>query len=157
MRRIEIEIPLEPTGQVRMRRHPKSLRVYKPEIQQRRESQLLYYIMPHAPEVPWEGPVAIDLTAYLPMPKTWPKWKRDCLPFIMPTKTPDVDNILKQIKDVMNGLIYSDDKQVVRVTAHKCYGQPKWELLITELDGFRHDISKQQYAELSERRNSLHQ
>ena len=59
MKRIEIDIPLEPTGQIRMRRHPKSLRVYKPEIQQRRESQLLYYIMPYAPEIPWEGPIPV--------------------------------------------------------------------------------------------------
>ena len=45
MRRIKMEIPLEPTGQVRMRSHPKSQWVYKPKLQQRRESQLLYFII----------------------------------------------------------------------------------------------------------------
>ena len=76
MRKIEIEIPLEPTGQIRMRRHPKSQRVYKSEKQQLRESQLMYYIEPHAPEVPWEGPIAIGLTAFMSIPKSWPQWKK---------------------------------------------------------------------------------
>mmetsp|Transcript_9790 Transcript_9790/g.17008 ORF Transcript_9790/g.17008 Transcript_9790/m.17008 type:complete len:137 (+) Transcript_9790:124-534(+) len=33
----------------------------------------------------------------------------------------DIDNLCKEVLDSMNGVIYSDDHQVVSITAHKCY------------------------------------
>ena len=44
-----------------------------------------------------------------------------------------LESEIKVLKDNLLDL-YSPDEiypQVVRVTADKCYGQPKWELLIT--------------------------
>lgn len=33
----------------------------------------------------------------------------------------DIDNLCKEVLDSMNGVVYSDDHQVVSITAHKCY------------------------------------
>ena len=39
----------------------------------------------------------------------------------MPCKKPDLDNIAKGILDAMNGIIYKDDVQVVRLSLQKHY------------------------------------
>ena len=36
---------------------------------------------------------------------------------------PDVDNAIKSILDGMNSCVYTDDKNVVKVTATKWYGE----------------------------------
>lgn len=40
---------------------------------------------------------------------------------IRPTKKPDIDNIIKIILDALNGVAYTDDKNVVYVSAEKRY------------------------------------
>lgn len=39
---------------------------------------------------------------------------------VKPTR-PDIDNLLKPLKDAMDGLVYKDDKQIVSVSATKNY------------------------------------
>ena len=41
---------------------------------------------------------------------------------ILPTKRPDIDNVVKCIMDSLNKLAYKDDAQVVALVAEKCYG-----------------------------------
>jgi Holliday junction resolvase RusA-like endonuclease len=38
-----------------------------------------------------------------------------------PTKRPDIDNSVKAVLDSMNGIVYKDDIQVVRLSAKKVY------------------------------------
>lgn len=47
---------------------------------------------------------------------------------VWPTTRPDVDNVLKSIKDGLNGVVYADDSQVVRVVAEKRYALPGAQL-----------------------------
>src|SRR5690606_4329523 len=63
---------------------------------------------------PIEGPVAIDLWAVYPIPKSWPRRKRELalLGKILPTVKPDLDNIEKAVKDALNGVVWTDDAQV---------------------------------------------
>ena len=51
-----------------------------------------------------------------------------------PTKKPDADNIAKVVCDALNGLAYKDDAQVIDLTVHKRFGDPKvivkiWEMV----------------------------
>lgn len=47
---------------------------------------------------------------------------------------PDLDNLIKFVLDVMNGIVYNDDKQVVKITAEKIYDkEPRTEITIEEL------------------------
>jgi Holliday junction resolvase RusA-like endonuclease len=72
---------------------------------------------------PLEGPVAVDLYIRLPVPASASKKRSEaCVRNEeLPTKKPDVDNILKVYFDAMNGVVYVDDTQIVRVSAKKVY------------------------------------
>lgn len=50
-------------------------------------------------------------------------------------KKPDIDNIIKSIQDGLNGVAYSDDSQVVKISAMKIYSEtpPRVEIIIREL------------------------
>jgi Holliday junction resolvase RusA-like endonuclease len=42
---------------------------------------------------------------------------------VHPTVKPDIDNIAKAIADGGNGVVWADDKQIVRLTTLKRYGE----------------------------------
>ena len=61
--------------------------------------------------------------------------------------TPDIDNFVKFIMDVLSGIVYHDDKQVVSVRAWKlrdnkgeCYGRSTVKLY--KFDPSRHYVSE---------------
>lgn len=60
--------------------------------------------------------------------------KRDGI--IRPTSVPDVSNYVKLIEDALNGVVYKDDSQIVRLVAEKYYSDnPRTEVsirLVTE-------------------------
>ena len=84
---------------------------------------------------PLEGALEIVVTATFPVPASWPKSKLEAafsgrLPHIKP---PDCDNVLKNI-DAMNEIVWVDDKQIVRATVSKRYGdRPLLRIEIAEV------------------------
>lgn len=42
---------------------------------------------------------------------------------VFPTVKPDADNVLKAIFDACNGVVYLDDKQIVKLSMYKRYGE----------------------------------
>ncbi|WP_126284501.1 RusA family crossover junction endodeoxyribonuclease [Burkholderia stagnalis] len=72
---------------------------------------------------PYDGAVHIDLVAYLPIARSWPKWKQQAARdgTLYPTKKPDLDNLEKSVTDGCNGVIYLDDAQIVEVYKAKRY------------------------------------
>lgn len=72
---------------------------------------------------PLEGPVSVDLYIRMGVPASTTKKRTEaCLHNQeLPTKKPDIDNIIKAYLDAMNGIIYKDDTQVVRLSAKKGY------------------------------------
>lgn len=72
----------------------------------------------HAPKGgPWKGPVHLTAIFTMPRPKTLPK------KIAFHTKKPDLDKLLRLIKDSLKGVMYVDDAQVVEVVASKGYGE----------------------------------
>ena len=67
--------------------------------------------------------VAVSVTAFFPVPKSYSKGKRKaCIDgYIWPDKKPDIDNVLKVVLDALNGLAYDDDKQVIEAICRKYY------------------------------------
>jgi Holliday junction resolvase RusA-like endonuclease len=48
---------------------------------------------------------------------------------------PDLDNLIKFYMDCANGVLYEDDKQVVKIIATKVYAQsPHTEIYVNEID-----------------------
>lgn len=88
------------------------------------------------PDILMGGPVDLRLIFYMPIPKSWPKKKRDLVfkDKLFPTGKPDLDNMVKLVKDACNGIIWKDDKQVVYLRAVKYYSMdPRTEIIIEEI------------------------
>jgi len=73
---------------------------------------------------PLEGPVVACIYITLPIPASYPKKRfKACLSGEeRPTKRSDIDNFVKAIFDGMNGIVFTDDSQVVSLHATKVYG-----------------------------------
>lgn len=86
---------------------------------------------------PMAGAVMLSVTAHFPIPASWSKKRqaaaRSGLEQV--TKKPDLDNVLKAIKDGMNGVVWLDDAQVVRlVDCCKVYSdEPRVEVFAGEV------------------------
>lgn len=86
---------------------------------------------------PLETPLKITVKAYFGLYKSYTKKRREaCLSGQeVPTKKPDIDNIVKGIMDSLNGVIYHDDKQVIQLVAFKAYAEkPRVEVTVEELE-----------------------
>lgn len=72
-----------------------------------------------------EGPVILACEFVMPIPRSLQK--RDVALAeagkYYHTKKPDLDNLVKFVKDCLNGLAWRDDSQVVKITASKFYGK----------------------------------
>ena len=73
---------------------------------------------------PEEGPVALFLTFYLPIPRSWSKKRRMAALAgeIWPLGRPDSDNLAKAVIDALLGVLIVDDRQIVELSATKLYG-----------------------------------
>ncbi len=74
---------------------------------------------------PIEGPVRLEMTFVMQVPKSWPKWKRLAAieGLIVPTSRPDMDNLEKALLDAFNEKLIDDDAFVVKRLATKIYGE----------------------------------
>lgn len=81
-------------------------------------------------KLPAEGAVSLVVRAYMGIPTSWSQKKQRAaaLGEITPTKRPDLDNIVKAIKDGANCVTWKDDSQVIDVRASKRYGTPRVEV-----------------------------
>jgi len=73
---------------------------------------------------PVEWPVAVGIVVVLPIAKSWSKKKtQEALEGrTLPTNKQDLDNHAKSILDACNGILYTDDGQVVSLHVSKRYG-----------------------------------
>lgn len=87
-------------------------------------------------QAPLQGPVWLDVTAVFPVPASWPKWRqRQALAGAPHARKPDGDNILKNVKDALNGVAYRDDAQVAFQCVRKGYGErPRLEITVKPME-----------------------
>ena len=92
------------------------------------------YVSQHG-EIFEEEPIDVTIRAYFRIPDSKPlRFKRAAkLGIELPTKKPDIDNIVKVVLDSLNGVAYSDDKWIVNLTCVKEYSEePRVEIDIRE-------------------------
>jgi Holliday junction resolvase RusA-like endonuclease len=72
--------------------------------------------------VPFECPLRVVVEASMPIPVSWPKWKRDFanMGMFLHTSKPDVDNLMKMM-DAFNEIVWRDDSQISSATVTKRY------------------------------------
>lgn len=71
------------------------------------------------------GALILELIFLLKRPKSLPK------KVIHHVKKPDLDNLIKAIKDALKGICYKDDSQIVRIQAEKIYAIDKTSVIIS--------------------------
>jgi Holliday junction resolvase RusA-like endonuclease len=80
------------------------------------------------------GAIKLEVTFIMQIPKSLSKKKQSELIGQYHIKKPDTDNLVKTVKDSLNGVLYKDDSQISKVVATKIYGEnPRALLELTEL------------------------
>lgn len=106
---------IDPHGAMRPR-FCRTFGAYKAPKQEKAEETLMSLLVKYQPNETWEGPLALSLQVMKGVPKSFSKKKREeaLLGNLRPTTKPDLDNVVKHVKDCMTKLrFWEDDKQVV--------------------------------------------
>jgi len=73
----------------------------------------------HGNQPLFHGPLHMDVTFFMPMPKKVSKTKPlTNKPHIF---TPDLDNLIKLVADAATGILYADDCTICQISARKVY------------------------------------
>ena len=67
------------------------------------------------------GPVALSVTFAIPIPKSWPKYRRAKMEWSAHAQKPDIDNLVKALLDAVTGIMFEDDRQVYSISADKLW------------------------------------
>lgn len=149
--RIEFVVPGHPVAKQRPRfaRMGSFVKTYTPEKTVNYESLVrLAAAQVMAGRDPIEGPLNLLVEIFLTIPASASKKQQSLMAqnVVMPTKKPDGDNVLKAVKDAINGVVWRDDAQVVdghyrkrysvtpcvRVTVDAATVEPQVEIKVVE-------------------------
>ena len=130
------EVPGQPRGKERPRwtmvsntsivYTPKNTRGYEDMIK-------TYYKINNFKAFKKDEALEVSAIAYYQIPKNTKKSNKLLMlkGNMLPTKKPDIDNIMKVVLDALNGIAYHDDSQVCKVNFMKMYSEdPKLKILI---------------------------
>ena len=141
MQELKLVIPGEPCAQGRPRFSTAGgfVRAYDPEKSRNYKAYVKYIASQEAQIQGWQltdKPIEVSIKAFMTIPKSKPKkFKLAALDgALRPTKKPDVDNLFKAVTDALSGIIYDDDKQIVKAEQSKWYSEePRMEVSIRML------------------------
>ncbi|AOJ69350.1 MULTISPECIES: RusA family crossover junction endodeoxyribonuclease [Burkholderia] len=138
--RIEFIVPGAPVakGRPKFARRGAHVTTYTPEKTERYENlvKMAARAAMRSTE-PYAGPIRLIVHISLPIPASWSQKKREAAAAgaIGATKKPDADNVVKALKDGMNGVVYVDDGQVVDLWISKRYARtPGVRIEVIELN-----------------------
>ena len=131
---VVLEIPGKPQAKGRPR-FTSMGHAYTPTPTREAEKRIVAaWLEQYGNQKPHDGAVALEVITTFEPPKSWSKQKRaQALAGEVPHLVkPDIDNLIKLVKDALNGFAYLDDSQVTRVGGSKQYGtKNSTTLLIT--------------------------
>ena len=120
---ISFTIPGKPQAKQRARFNRRSGSAYTPRETFAFEDTVRVIASQHFPQ-PMDGAVKLTVLATFEIPKSWSKKKAADHLWRHHTQKPDLDNVLKAIKDGLNRIAYHDDGQVAEVIGRKVWGSP---------------------------------
>jgi Holliday junction resolvase RusA-like endonuclease len=135
MKSITFEITGKPIAKARPRfaRRGKFVMTYNP--QETEEGKIRWEMMAKWRDmdpIPAGVPIALCVYFQMPIPSGMSKKKlAACREHL---KKPDLDNLLKTLKDCANGVIWADDSQVWRISAFKEYSDNPRTIITVEWD-----------------------
>ena len=101
-------------GRPRFARIGNHVRAYDPTKSKDWKSEVRWQAIERGAKIQ-DGPLDMILYFFLPRPKSLPKKIQ------YHTKKPDLDNLVKGVKDGLKGICYNDDSQVICLIARKGY------------------------------------
>ena len=135
---IQFTTPGDAVGKGRPRFNTKSGRAFTPQKTRTKEGVIASLAMDAMDGLPpYAGPVSMNLEIIVGVAASWSKKRRELALSgkEYPTKKPDVDNVIKLAGDSLNGIVFVDDVQIVRVSASKTYGEnPRTIVTITGIE-----------------------
>lgn len=133
---IELKIPGKPIAKKRPRfaRRGKFVTTYNDQETEEGKfiAQVLQQIGNHKPI---DGPVRLFCWFCMYIPASTSKKQRERMVggYAKHAKRPDLDNLIKFVKDCLNGILWQDDSQIVSIQAHKVYAEePMTKILVQE-------------------------
>jgi Holliday junction resolvase RusA-like endonuclease len=69
---------------------------------------------------PLAGPIKLTVLFLMPRPARL-RWKKRAMPRCWHASKPDLDNLVKAVKDALKGILWHDDSQVAELAASKLY------------------------------------
>ena len=111
-------------------------RMYDPSSKDKK--QIWLQIAKYKPKRPLVGDIMLKLVFFMPRPKSHyrtGKYKH-ILKDNMPERhsiTPDLDNLVKMVADIIQPQMIVDDSQICMLQAEKIYGKPRTEVIIEEI------------------------
>lgn len=132
----KIIIPGKPIAKARPRFARRGKYVTTYSEQETEEGKALLFIREQWHREPIIGPVMLSMFFFLPRPKGHYGTGRNAgkLKPSAPThhvKKPDVSNMVKFYEDVMNGIVWKDDSQIIASLTRKEYSvEPRTEILV---------------------------
>ena len=115
---------IEPVPQLRPRVSSRPyVRVYDPPKVKSFKSLLRSLAVNQYTRPPLLGPLSVSLTFYRPVQKSISQTEREqrLSNRSKPVVKPDTDNYIKSTLDALNGILWHDDSQIVKITAEKRY------------------------------------
>ena len=85
---------------------------------------------------PLTGPVSVRIIATFSIPKSWPKVKAAMVEngLVRHISKPDLDNVIKEVGDALNKIVWVDDSQINEIVAKKQYGiRPRLEISVISI------------------------
>lgn len=121
---IRFEVPGEPRGKGRPRFC--NGHAYTDSETKAYEQKIVAYYRKALGAFSWPqgATVAVEVTAVYPIPKRATKAALALMQSgkLLPTRKPDIDNVLKIVLDALNGVAWKDDSCVVELIGRKVYG-----------------------------------
>jgi len=132
---IEIRIWGKPIGKKSPRFARRGNWVAAINDQQTEEGRFLLNVREQSHGQKLSGPLKMQMFFAMPIPKSTSKKQqlRMALNEILPTKKPDLKNLIAFAEDVLSGEIFQDDCQVCIIEAMKRYGDPHTWIRIEEM------------------------
>jgi len=122
-RDFSIIIPGEPIAQGRPKFSNRGgfVKAYDPKKSRDGKQSVKYFVanqMSDEGADPMDGPIHMQVQFGIKLPTSQYR-KRTPVPRKWRIKKPDLDNLVKLVKDACSGIVYLDDNQIVKVSAEK--------------------------------------
>ena len=135
---MKLTFEIEPVEQARPRatKTRKGIRLYDPQKVSTYKKQLGMMCKFQYKKEPLTGPLIVSLKFYRHIQSSISKKERELriAGAHRPIVKPDTDNYIKSTLDGLNGLLWEDDNQIVKIVAEKYYSDhPRVEIEVKEL------------------------